>query len=306
MSESPSLVSIIMNCHNSDRFLSEAIDSIYAQTFKDWEIVFWDNSSTDRSPEIAKSYDERLKYYRSNSISSLGEARNCALQKASGKYIAFLDCDDLYFPDKLEKQISLMKSGNYALCYGGVIIIDESGKEIRRHRVRNKSGYLINQLLRKYEINMQSVMMSKAVIDREGLEFETSLKYSPDFNLFMNIAAKYPVGVIGEFIAKYRLCSDSLSKEMLHLVSSEMKFTLDSISNKYSYLKERNRGAISTAYAKLNYYDAINLIDKDSLKEARKKLFHVIWRSPKYLALLLLTYSWFSKDKILRLLRRRF
>jgi len=304
MSKPAPVVSIIMNCYNSDRFLAEAIDSIYAQTYKDWEIVFWDNASTDRSPEIAKSYDERLKYYCSNSTSSLGEARNSALQKASGKYIAFLDCDDLYFPDKLDKQIRLMKSGNYVLCYGSVVIIDESGKEIRSHCVRNKSGYLINQLLRKYEINMQSVMISKAVLDNEGLEFETNLKYSPDFNLFMNIAAKYPIGVIGDFLAKYRVCSDSLSKEMLHLVASEMKFTLDSISNKYSYIKEKHNKALSMAYAKLPYYDAINLIDKGFLKQARKELFPIMWCSPKYLALLLLTYTWFSKEKILRLLRR--
>lgn len=304
MSESNPVVSILMNCHNGDRFLVEAIDSIYAQTYNDWEIVFWDNASTDRSPEIAKSYDQRLKYYSNKSITSLGEARNSALQKASGKFIAFLDCDDIYLKDKLDKQVHLMESGNYALCYGSVLIIDESGKKIRNHFVRNKSGYLINQLLRKYEINMQSVMIKKAVIDNERLEFETHLKYSPDFNLFMNIAAKYPIGVIGDFLAKYRICSDSLSKNMLHLVSSEIKFTLDSISKKYSYLTEKHTKALSLAYAKLNYYDAIYLIDKGSLKEARKKLFHIIWFSPKYLALLLLTYTWFSKERILRLLRR--
>ena len=94
------LVSIIMNCYNSDRFLNEAIDSVYSQTYQNWEIIFWDNASTDTSAIIAKSYDERVKYHFESKTTSLGKARNLAVKKASGKYIAFLDCDDLWLPQK--------------------------------------------------------------------------------------------------------------------------------------------------------------------------------------------------------------
>ena len=100
-------VSVVMNCFNSERYLREAIDSVFAQTYSDWEIVFWDNASTDNSARIAKSYGPRLKYYRGDENVSLGEARNYALGKARGEYIAFLDCDDLWAPDKLQKQIPL-------------------------------------------------------------------------------------------------------------------------------------------------------------------------------------------------------
>ena len=73
------LVSIIMNCYNSDHFLREAIESVYDQTYSNWEIIFWDNASTDSSPEIAKSYDDRLKYFRNNTTTNLGMARKLAI-----------------------------------------------------------------------------------------------------------------------------------------------------------------------------------------------------------------------------------
>ena len=103
------LVSIIMNCYNSDKFLRESIESIYNQTYANWEIIFWDNASIDDSAKIAKSYDERIKYYLASETTSLGEARNLALSNVSGEYVAFLDCDDLYLTDKLEKQVNLMQ-----------------------------------------------------------------------------------------------------------------------------------------------------------------------------------------------------
>lgn len=113
-------VSVIMNCRNSSEFLKEAIDSVFAQSFDNWEIVFWDNQSTDASPEIAQSYcrassdgDEQkkrvLRYFRAEEPAPLGQARNLAIQKARGELIAFLDCDDLWEPDKLARQVELFE-----------------------------------------------------------------------------------------------------------------------------------------------------------------------------------------------------
>ena len=104
------LVSIIINCFNGEEYLREALESVISQTYKNWEIIFWDNQSTDKSAEIFKSYqDSRLKYYLASSHTKiLYEARNYALKKATGDFIAFLDADDYWLPDKLEKQIPLI------------------------------------------------------------------------------------------------------------------------------------------------------------------------------------------------------
>ena len=101
------LVSVIMNCHNGEQFLREAIDSIYEQTYQNWEIIFWDNASTDNSAAIAQSYDNRLRYYLSAGFTSLGMARELAVQKSNGEYVAFLDCDDFWHHSKLSMQMPL-------------------------------------------------------------------------------------------------------------------------------------------------------------------------------------------------------
>ena len=104
------VVSVIMNCLNSSRDLREAMDSVMAQTFTDFEIVFWDNGSTDESPAIARSYGEKVRYFRGETTVPLGAARNLALAQARGRYIAFLDCDDLWRPRKLELQTALLEA----------------------------------------------------------------------------------------------------------------------------------------------------------------------------------------------------
>ena len=103
------LVSVIMNCFNGERYLRDSIDSVISQTYKNWEIIFWDNQSNDKSAKIFKNYkDDRLKYYCAPShIEVLYRARNYALKKAKGEFIAFLDVDDWWLPEKLEKQIPL-------------------------------------------------------------------------------------------------------------------------------------------------------------------------------------------------------
>ena len=88
------LVSVVINCLNGARYLREAIDSVFSQTYDNWEIVFWDNHSCDESGVIAKSYGDRVRYHRSESTTGLGLARNRALNACRGKYIAFLDVDD--------------------------------------------------------------------------------------------------------------------------------------------------------------------------------------------------------------------
>ena len=104
------LVSIIMNCFNGEKYLREALDSVVNQTYLNWELIFWDNQSTDESKEIFLSYDdERFKYYYSKTHTLLSEARNCAITKSHGDFIAFLDVDDWWDINKLEKQIPLFK-----------------------------------------------------------------------------------------------------------------------------------------------------------------------------------------------------
>ncbi len=297
-------VSIIMNCYNSDRFLKEAIDSVYAQTFSDWEIIFWDNASTDNSCEIAQSYDVRLKYHCTEETAPLGEARNLAMKKAQGKYIAFLDCDDMYLPEKLEMQFAFMEDGQFGMSYCAVIVIDEHGKTIRRIVVNNTSGYVFGELLEKYEINMQTVMVRRDLLENEGIFFKEDLQYCPDYNMFMEIASRSSIGVIQKIMVKYRVVSNSLSRKTLHLVSTEIKYTLDRILERDPVLSERFPTQLKAAYTKLSYYDAINYISQGRLKDARLELKKILAQRWEYRVLYLVLFLPMQPEFFLRLLKR--
>ena len=100
------LISIIMNCYNGGQYLEESINSVINQTYKNWELIFWDNLSTDNSFKIFEKFkDKRLKYFCSKMHNVLYDARNLAIQKAQGDFIAFLDTDDIWLSDKIEKQL---------------------------------------------------------------------------------------------------------------------------------------------------------------------------------------------------------
>ena len=121
------LVSIIMNCFNGETYLKESIESVLSQTYKNWELIFWDNKSKDKSADIFKSYNEKkLKYYYAHEHTNLYKARNEAIKKSNGDFIAFLDSDDFWEQDKLELQVELFKDLDVAVVYGNCFIINEN------------------------------------------------------------------------------------------------------------------------------------------------------------------------------------
>ena len=116
------LVSIIINCYNGEKYLKNCIDSVINQTYKNWEIIFWDNLSTDNSKKIIEKYsDKRIKYFCTKKFSKLYHARNLAIENASGTLIAFLDVDDYWFRDKLEKQIKKINEENTDVVYSNFL-----------------------------------------------------------------------------------------------------------------------------------------------------------------------------------------
>ena len=103
MNRKSPLVSILVNCYNGERYLNQCINSIINQSYKNWELIFWDNCSTDNSSKIIKNYkDKRVKIFKSKTFNRLYKARNLAIKKCKGKYICFLDVDDMWLKKKLE------------------------------------------------------------------------------------------------------------------------------------------------------------------------------------------------------------
>lgn len=297
------LVSIIVNCFNSERFLKDALDSIYMQDYSNWEIIFWDNASNDGSSKIARSYNDNLKYFKAKKTTSLGKARNMALSKANGKYLAFLDCDDRYLPGKIAKQVEIMESYDAALCYGSVIVIDEKNNLIDKNHVKENYGYLLEDLLMKYEINMQTVMIRRSVLLQNNLSFDLNLQFSPDYDLFMRIASQFKLYALADYLVEYRKSENSLTSKLVDRIAPEMEFTLNNIEDELlKYGKEVKN--LVKARQMLNYYRSLSFVQSGDFGEARKLIFRATKVKKKYFLYLFLMFfpiksSWMLK-KMLR------
>ena len=203
------LVSVIMNCRNSATFLEEAIQSVFSQTYQNWEIIFYDNLSTDESPNIAKKYIGKLKYVRGTKPLSLGEARNEAIQEASGKYIAILDCDDLWVANKLEKQIEIFeKDSQMGLVYSNCHFVDQKGEVIHSGMVPREppkdSSPAFSLISEGCYIPCPTIVLKKeAVIQNQG--FNATYHYAEEFDLCVRVALTWKVGYVDQKLAFYRI-----------------------------------------------------------------------------------------------------
>jgi len=301
MEESKFSVSIIMNCFNGQRHLKEAIDSIYQQDYQDWEIIFWDNASDDDSAKIAKSYDNKLKYFLAPSNTSLGKARNIALQKAHGKYVAFLDCDDKYLPEKLTKQVNMMEINQCALCYGSVIVINEEGEKIKKNLVTDKFGNILDQLLLKYEINMQTVMIRRNILTGNSLSFDPELQFSPDYDLFMKIAAEYKICSLSSYLVEYRKGETSLTFNMLDRIAPEMEYTLTNLAG-YSNISAKMTRNFNVAFQMLYFYKSLPLIQSGHYSQARKCIFKSIKVKKRFIIYYLILFFPINRKWLLKLM----
>ena len=206
------MVSVIMNCFNGERYLPEAIDSVYAQTCGDWEIVFWDNASTDDSAEIARNYDERVRYHRSGATASLGNARNQAISVARGEFIAFLDCDDLWLPDKLEQQLMLFARPRVGLVFSDVTCFNDRGYAKSKYgRNRPPEGNVFEALLSTNYLCMSSVVVRAEVFRDGDLRFDPSFSAIEDRDLFVRIAREWELAYVPLALCKYRMHEQSTS-----------------------------------------------------------------------------------------------
>lgn len=218
------LVSIIINCYNGEQFLRGSIDSVYAQTYSNWEIIFWDNASTDGSAEIAQSYDHKLRYFKASVTTLLGKARVLAVNEARGKYLAFLDYDDLWLSDKLEKQVKLfLQTDDTGLIYSSCEVISENGEtsgQIPSISMTLPSGNVFAELVKINFVPFVSALVCREKYYQVG-GFPVHYKNSTDYSLFLKLSHRYQVLAINQVLCKYRDHPKSLSKRQYVIGAEE-------------------------------------------------------------------------------------
>lgn len=275
-------ISVIMNCYNGERYLKEAIDSVYAQNFTDWEIVFWDNASTDCTAEIAKSYDARLRYFCSERTVPLGHARKLAIERVRGEWIGFLDCDDYWLPQKLARQVEAVAGGEYALCYGGIREIDAASRVLRTVLPLFPSGMLFEKLLNQFDINMVTPILRRRVLEEHGLSFDPNVTASEEYNLFMRMASKAPFCTIHEVLGVWRISSGSLTDQQISQWATERFYTLDQIIRENPGIEERYPQAFREARARGRYYQARYLASQGDMAGARVEMRAIVGQDVRY------------------------
>lgn len=285
------LVSVIINCFNGEDYLTDAIDSVIAQTYKNWEIIFWDNCSTDGSAAIAIQYGEKIKYHKADTNTSLGEARNKAIQVSSGEYISFIDCDDIWSDqNKLKKQVEIMESNsNLSLNYGSIEEILPDSSHFRNVINKYETGSLFGELLTQFDISIITALIRKSCLIESGLNFDPTVRASEEYCLFMQLASKYPISVSKDIMAKYRVHSTSLTSSSLSRLGLERRYTLNLILNKNPELRYKYRKEFKEAYARADYYDARWEMEQLNKLTAFKLLVKNSFVSYRYFFLALIT-----------------
>ncbi|MFT9055368.1 MAG: glycosyltransferase family 2 protein [Ethanoligenens sp.] len=205
------LVSIITPVYNKERYIAQTIDSIRAQTVGDWELLLIDDCSTDRSAAIIEQYrkqDVRIRYHKLAQNGGAAVARNEALTRAKGRYVAFLDADDLWRPGKLEKQLAFMRDKGVGFTYTAIEMIDENGAPRRGKRpVREKVDY-------HYLLSNTIIACSSVLIDREIVgDFRMPLvRKGQDFATWLSILRKGHMAYgLDEALVLYRVAPGSIS-----------------------------------------------------------------------------------------------
>nr|WP_044977212.1 glycosyltransferase family 2 protein [Ruminococcus sp. HUN007] len=196
------LVSIIMPSYNTAKFIGESIQSVLDQTYTNWELIIVDDCSTDETDEIVKPYlvDKRIKYYKNKCNSGAAVSRNLALKEAKGRWIAFLDSDDLWKNDKLQKQITFMNDNNYSFSYTRYYEINENGKANGIH-VTGPKRISKNGFYNYCWVGCLTVMYDASKI---GLVQISDIKKNNDYAMWLKVCKKANCYLLDEELAMYR------------------------------------------------------------------------------------------------------
>ena len=266
------LVSIIMNCYNGEAYLCESIESVLSQTYKNWELIFWDNKSEDKSAEIFKSYrDKRFKYYYAPQHTLLYEARNQAIEKSSGEFIAFLDTDDFWAKDKLELQIPFFKELEVGVVYGNVFIVNEklNTRKIFLKKRINTRGYILDDLLKDYCTSLVTLVIRKSFLKDYQSVFDRSFHIIGDFDLMIRMSSKYKFECVDKPIASWRSHwkNESLLKKKTQI--KELKIWYKKMQNYPIIFNNKNFSHINNI---INNLETVSLILDSDRKKARLQI----------------------------------
>jgi len=262
-----------MNVHNGEKYISDSIKSVVQQTYKNWELIIWDNLSIDKTFYfISRFKDKRIKYFKSIIFDTLYSARNKAIEKANGDLLTFLDVDDLWLPNKLSVQVNLMKNADVEFCYSNFYNIDDRGLNYFSKKAFKKlpSGYIYKKLISNYVVGILTLCIRRETIVKKKLLFDSRFSIIGDMVFVLELSKLGIAQADNRCLACYRSHGNNLSKRKVLLQVREMRKWFSDIKKLGDWNEKELKNLISvTNYQRakgishrLSFIQVINSISK--------------------------------------------
>ena len=216
-----------MNCFNGEKYLNISIKSILSQSYKNWELIFWDNVSTDKSYEILKKFsDKRIRYFKSKKFEKLYKARNLALKKAKGKYVCFLDVDDIYNKNFISGHLKEIRKNNCDIVYSKYFVRNEKTKKVYlNEKKRLLSGFITQSILSKNNVGISATLLKRALFKK--FKFNNKYQIIGGFDFFFNLSRKHRFCSLDRALLTYRFHDSSFTKKNTKIYLNELQSWLN-------------------------------------------------------------------------------
>jgi glycosyltransferase involved in cell wall biosynthesis len=292
------LISIVVNCYNGERYLSQTLQSLLNQKYKNFEVIFIDNCSTDKSASIFKKIkDKRFKYFKTKKKIKLYDSRNFALNKCKGNFIAFLDADDWWDKNFLfSRKKFFASSGNYGFAFSNCNHFYENRNKFEIfYKKKLPSGSILNNLLKSYFVKLSTIIIKKKIVN--SFKFNSNYNIIGDYDLVIRMAKKYKAMSFQDNLATIRIHADNFSHHNKKMFYEEYKHWVDN-QNFYDFYFKKNKKNIilKLEYLKILYlllhqknFNLIHDIIKYPILPLKIKLL-IIYFSPKFLIRLKLKF----------------
>ena len=267
-------VSIIVNCYNGESYLDECLSSIKDQTYKNYEVIFFDNNSNDKSAFIFKNYEsEKFKYFKSDRKKNLYDARNDALGKCSGEIITFLDVDDVWHKNKLFEQTNIFqRDKDIDLIYTDYILKNELNNTTKNIYLKKIDKDLTNILLKQTNIALLTIAIRKKALEENNFKFDPDYNIIGDFDLLIKLSTKCKFFYLNFLSATYRQHSKSETNINFYRLIEELKdWKIKNHDNKMI----NSLSNFKNLDYKINYYNSIYAIKEKNYELLFKSLYKI-------------------------------
>ena len=217
------IVSVVMAAKNYARFLPQAVESVFAQTFADWELVIVDDGSTDTTPDAVKPFldDPRVKYVRSDRLGQ-SRAKNLGIGLTRGEFVAYLDADDAWMPTKLEKQLALFAKPEVGVVFCRRLLMDETGTVLpAKPAAAPPRGRVLPNMFTQNFVCFSSCVVRRNVFSHVG-RFDPQWDLAIDYDLWLRVARHHAFDYVDEELVLYRTGHGNLSKKLSDRVATAM------------------------------------------------------------------------------------